>query len=97
MMARDSRPRLATGVRLRFDRVAGRMMLLAPERGVALDRTGRAILDLCTGEHRVVDIVLELLPRYEARCEDIEGDVLRFLRELEARRFLVAAPRQEPK
>jgi coenzyme PQQ biosynthesis protein PqqD len=91
MIVRDSRPRLAAGVRQRFDRIAGRMMLIGPERGLALDRAGAAILCRCTGERRVADIVEELLSSYGVEREHIERDVLSFLRELELRRFVVAS------
>ncbi len=94
MIAADSRPRLAPGVRLRADLVRGGSMLLAPERGVALDETPSAILDLCSGERAVSAIVASLQRAYDAPRETVERDVLDLLRALEQRRFVVAEPAQ---
>jgi pyrroloquinoline quinone biosynthesis protein D len=90
MIGRDSRPRLAPGVRLRVDRVRGGSMLLCPERGVALDRTASAIVQLCSGERDVDEIVALLRREYEAPQEAIERDVLGLLGALESRRLIVA-------
>jgi pyrroloquinoline quinone biosynthesis protein D len=86
----DSKPRLAAAARLRFDRVGDRMMLLYPERGIVLNGTALAILELCTGEHRVRELIDRLLRTHAATRAEVERDVLAFLRELERRRLLVA-------
>ncbi|BAS26995.1 pyrroloquinoline quinone biosynthesis peptide chaperone PqqD [Limnochorda pilosa] len=74
---RSSTPRLARGVRLRWDPGRGRHLLLLPERVVVLNETAGAILELCDGERPVSDVVREMEARYGAR--GIESDVLEFL------------------
>jgi pyrroloquinoline quinone biosynthesis protein D len=88
----DSRPRLARKARLRFDRHAGARLLLYPERGLVLNATAGEILELCTGEHRVdeiVDCVAAAIPT--APRTRIERDVLTFLDAL-ATRGLIQSP-----
>jgi pyrroloquinoline quinone biosynthesis protein D len=92
MISRDSRPRLAPGVRSRADHVRGGSMLLCPERGVALDRTASAILQLCSGDRDVHEIVALLRREHDAPEEAIERDVIDLLRALERRRFIVTHP-----
>src|SRR5256886_14851966 len=62
VISTESRPRLASKVRLRFDRKGERYMLLYPEKGLVLNPTAAAIVRLCTGEHTVGAIV-ERLPQ----------------------------------
>lgn len=90
MIDADSRPRLAPGVRMRFDRVGGMAMLLCPERGLGLDGTAAEIVELLGGGFAVGEIVDELQRRYGAARGDIERDVLRFLRSLEQRGVVLA-------
>jgi pyrroloquinoline quinone biosynthesis protein D len=60
MISDTAHPRLASKVRLRFDRHAQRHMLLYPERGMVLNASAAAIAQLCTGEHSVAQIVMRL-------------------------------------
>lgn len=80
MISVDSRPRLATKARLRFDRKSNRYLLLYPERGLALNPTAAEILKRCTGEHTVTAIVTQLMETYENRPHGaVEREVLAFL------------------
>jgi coenzyme PQQ biosynthesis protein PqqD len=87
-----SRPRLAPKARLRFDRKASRYMLLYPERGLALNGTAADVLQLCTGEHTVQDIVAELTRRYGHETAAVEREVMSFLTAMAERGLVQAAP-----
>jgi coenzyme PQQ biosynthesis protein PqqD len=78
-----SRPRLASKVRLRFDRHAQRHMLIYPERGMVLNDSAAAIAELCTGEH-TLDAIVERLRegRAGATREELARDVQAFLNQL---------------
>ena len=62
--AADAVPRLARGVRMRYDRSRDRHVLLLPETVVVLNATGAAILELCDGSRTVAAIVAALRERY---------------------------------
>ncbi len=80
-----NRPRLARQVRLDWDPVRERQVLLAPEGVLVLNQTGATILDLCDGERTVVEIVEELRGRYNR----VAGDEVRdFLARLVAKRLV---------
>jgi len=59
-----SRPQLAPGVRLRWDDVRERHVLLYPEGALALNATAANVLELCDGERTIDDIAHELSSRY---------------------------------
>ena len=80
-----NRPHLARQVRLEWDPVRERQVLLAPEGVLLLNQTGAAILGLCDGERTVVEIVEELRGRYNR----VAGDEVRdFLARLVAKRLV---------
>ena len=80
-----NRPRLARQVRLQWDPVRERQVLLEPEGVLVLDQTGATILGLCDGERTVVEIVEELRGRYN----HVAGDEVRdFLTRLVAKRLV---------
>ncbi|GDY32696.1 pyrroloquinoline quinone biosynthesis peptide chaperone PqqD [Gandjariella thermophila] len=81
----SSHPRLASHVRLTFDRMRGRHLLLAPESVSILNPTGAAILELCDGRRTVAEIVAALRDRYHRVAGD---DVTHFLARLAARRYV---------
>jgi pyrroloquinoline quinone biosynthesis protein D len=85
MISTDSRLRLAAKARLRFDRKASRYMLLYPERGLVLNATAADVLQLCTGERSVQNIVEELAERYGQEALAIEREVMSFLRAMAER------------
>ena len=91
MISGDSRPRIASKARLRYDRRDNRYMLLYPEKGLVLNPTAAEIAKLCTGEHSVTAIISQLASRYGKDAAEIEGEVMKFLSALAERGLL-----QEP-
>jgi pyrroloquinoline quinone biosynthesis protein D len=87
----ESRPRLAAKARLRFDRKAARYLLLYPERGLELNATASDVLQRCTGERTVSDIVAELAERYRHEAPAVEREVLAFLQALADRGLVEVA------
>jgi pyrroloquinoline quinone biosynthesis protein D len=69
-----TRPRLATGARLRYDEVREEHLLLIPEGVVKLNPTAAEVLGLCDGERSVDDIAGELSARYDGA--DVRDDVI---------------------
>jgi len=89
MIASTAKPRLSPKARLRFDRRTGRYLLLYPERGLDLNATAGEITRLCTGEHRMEDIVRHLAGTCPAVSPaDIQRAVSEFLAALAARGLL---------
>jgi pyrroloquinoline quinone biosynthesis protein D len=79
------RPLLAPHVRLTFDAVRERHVLLTPETVAVLNGTGVAILRLCDGTRTVAEIVAELRDRYDR----VDADEVRsFLDRLTARHYV---------
>jgi pyrroloquinoline quinone biosynthesis protein D len=68
-----TRPRLATGARLRYDDVRQEHLLLVPEGVVRLNASGAEVLELCDGERSLDDIVGVLGERYAG--SDLRQDV----------------------
>ncbi len=60
-----TRPRLATGARLRYDEVREEHLLLVPEGAVRLNRTAAEVLELCDGQRSLDEIVGALSARYD--------------------------------
>lgn len=87
-----ARPVLLSGVRMHWDKVRGRWFLLAPERAIALDETGVAILSEADGARSFAEIVGRLAERYDAPRERIASDARGFLAALIERRMAEARP-----
>jgi len=68
-----TRPRLATGARLRYDEVREEHLLLVPEGVVRLNATAAEVLELCDGERSLDEIVGVLAARYDGA--DLGNDV----------------------
>jgi pyrroloquinoline quinone biosynthesis protein D len=68
-----TRPRLATGARLRYDEVREEHLLLIPEGAVKLNATAADVLELCDGERSLDDIAGTLSERYGGA--DVRTDV----------------------
>lgn len=83
----EGRPALLRGVRTHWDRVRGRWFLLAPERAMALDEIGAAILSEADGKRPFAEIVARLAARYDAPPERIADDARAFLGALIERRM----------
>ena len=81
-------PRFAAGVKLRFDDVRARWVLLAPERMFVPDEQAVAVLRLIDGERSVAGIVENLVAAYHAPRELIAADVAALLLELSQRKAL---------
>lgn len=93
MIAAGARPKLARKARLRFDRHSQRHMLVYPDRGMVLNATGAAILELCTGEHTLAEIVDRLHARAGGATRDqVARDVEAFLESLLERRLIEVEP-----
>lgn len=85
-------PRIARGVRLRFDEARETHMLLAPERAVKVDPIAAAILGEVDGTRTFAAIVEALAEKYAAPREQIAGDARRMLVDLMDKRMLEIAP-----
>jgi pyrroloquinoline quinone biosynthesis protein D len=81
-MEEDAMPRLAPGVRLKFDQARECWVVLAPERVVMPDETALEILRRCDGGTRLGAIIDALAAEYEAPRETIAADVRELMGEL---------------
>lgn len=83
MIPLDAKPRLAPKAKLRFDRHSGQHMLVYPDRGMTLSPSAVAILELCTGERSLTEIVdaLHLRASGATRIE-VQRDVEAFLQSM---------------
>ncbi|MEP3847508.1 MAG: pyrroloquinoline quinone biosynthesis peptide chaperone PqqD [Paracoccaceae bacterium] len=81
-------PTLPRGVRLHFDKVRDKWVLLAPERAVTLDPIGHAILSEVDGARSFGEIAQALADKYNAPADQIAADSAGFLNALRDRRFL---------
>lgn len=90
-LAMEDTPVLPRGVRLHQDRVRGGWVLLGPEKAVALDAIGTAILSRVDGQTDLAALVADLAATYDAPEAQIAQDVQRFLVGLRARMFLTVA------
>ena len=88
----DARPVLLRGVRTHWDAVRSTWVLLAPERALALDEIGVAILAETDGETTFGEIVTRLAAKYNAPPDQIATDARRFLTGLIERRMAEALP-----
>ena len=91
MTGPDSVPRIPRGVRLHHDRVRDRWVLLAPEKTIALDEIGHAILSEIDARSDIAAIAARLAARYDAPQDRILPDVTGFVAALAQRRILEVA------
>jgi pyrroloquinoline quinone biosynthesis protein D len=84
-----TRPRLATGARLRYDEVREEHVLLVPEGAVRLNATAAEVLELCDGERSLDDIVTALCARYDGA--DLRDDVRELVDAMTQRGLVVDA------
>ncbi|ASY71741.1 coenzyme PQQ biosynthesis protein D [Sinorhizobium fredii USDA 205] len=87
-ISRSSVVKLARGVRLRKDAVRGQLVLLAPERAMALDETAVRIVQALDGERTLYRIADDFAAEFEAPAEEIANDITIFIQQLAARRML---------
>jgi pyrroloquinoline quinone biosynthesis protein D len=83
-----ARPRLPRGVRLKHDAVRGEWMLLAPERFVRANPVAVEILQRCTGEATLDEIVDGLAAVFKAERQRIDADVRALLAQLATSRMV---------
>ncbi|MBW3628802.1 MAG: pyrroloquinoline quinone biosynthesis peptide chaperone PqqD [Gemmatimonadetes bacterium] len=91
MWSDQDRPRLARGVRLRWDPVRETQMLLRPEGAVALNPSAAAVLELCEGQRSVGGIIEELQTRHPG--VDLGNDVRELLASLAELGLVIHADR----
>ncbi len=82
VLAGDSRPRLAPGVRLHFDTRRDAWVLLAPERVIETEGPASEILRRCDGSRTLDAIIDELAQQFAAERAVIAADVAEMLAEL---------------
>ena len=93
MIQADSRPRLAQKARVKFDKLTDRHMLLYPEGGLQLNPSAAAIVELCSGERSVSEVIDALAERYPGQPrEAIERDTLTLLGALSDRGLVRCDP-----
>ena len=88
----ESRPRLPSKVRVRWNAPRGQALLLYPEGALALNPAAHSVLELCDGRRTLDEIVTELAGRFDADQEDgpdrrerMQADVIAFLERLRQR------------
>ncbi|MDI4656651.1 pyrroloquinoline quinone biosynthesis peptide chaperone PqqD [Xanthobacter autotrophicus] len=81
-------PRLPRGVKLKYDQVRERHVLLAPERAFDIDETAASVLELVDGQRTCGQIVDELALRFDEKREVIADDVRDMIGDLIARRVI---------
>jgi pyrroloquinoline quinone biosynthesis protein D len=81
-------PRLARGVRLHHDLVRARVVLLAPERVLALNASAIEVLRRCDGGRSLHAIACELSQLHNAPLSVIETDTQTLVAGLAERRMV---------
>jgi pyrroloquinoline quinone biosynthesis protein D len=96
-LPRDQRPRLSRAARLRFDARTNSYVLLSPERGLRLNESANLVVQRCTGELTVQEIIGDLVDRYAADFgvtpAQLTDDVIELFLALKQRRLLDFEPR----
>jgi pyrroloquinoline quinone biosynthesis protein D len=85
----QSTPRLAAKVRLKWDEVRQKPLLLYPEGVLVLNPAAHEILGLCDGRRTIADIVQTLVEKYHS--DKIGADVNELLTKLMAKGFVAVA------
>jgi pyrroloquinoline quinone biosynthesis protein D len=83
-----TKPKLATGVRLRHDKLRDAWVLLAPESVIDANPVAVAIIKRCTGEATVEAMISDLAAAFGADRQQVENDVHAFLRQLADKRLV---------
>ena len=76
-------------VRLRFDKVRDRWVILAPERVLVPDDISVEVLQLCDGVRSISDVVAVLAAKFAADPDLILTDCLALLQDLADKGFLL--------
>lgn len=88
----ELKPKLAPKAKLRLDPKTGKYILLYPEKGLLLNPTGAAILQLCDGERTLSAIIATLAVQFQSDTAVLEREVRGFVQGLLDRGLLQAAP-----
>jgi coenzyme PQQ biosynthesis protein PqqD len=88
----ELKPKLAPKTKLRLDQKTGKYILLYPEKGLVLNPTGAAILNLCDGERTLSAIIASLAEEFRADADLLRVEVLGFVQGLLDRGLLQASP-----
>ena len=83
-----ARPKLAPGVRLKYDEARECWVVLAPERVLMPDDTALEVLQRLDGVKSVDAVIDELVQAYEADRGEIQADVTELLNGLLEKRVL---------
>lgn len=81
-------PRLARGVKMRFDEARSQWILNAPERVLVLDEIAQIILSRCDGVVSVDALCRELALEFAAPQDIIQADVTEMLADMLHRGFI---------
>jgi len=84
-----TKPRLAAKVRLKWDEVRQKPLLLFPEGVLVLNPTAHEIISLCDGQRTVGEIVKTLGEKFHS--DTIDADVKELLAKLIGKNFIVIA------
>ena len=88
----QSTPALATGVRWGASSKSGNeetRMILAPERALKLQGTGKLVLEACDGQRTFGEIIAELQKKFDKTDpEKIRSDISVFLERLQKERIV---------
>ena len=84
----EARPRLAPGVRLKYDEARACWVVLAPERVLMPDETALEVLQRLDGQKTIDTLVGELATAYDADRGEILADVTELLNGLLEKRVL---------
>lgn len=87
-VAADSVPRLAPHVRLRFDEVRDRWVVMAPERMLVPDEIAADVLRRLGDRLSVAALSRALAADYQASPEEVAGDVTEMLQDLVDKGFV---------
>jgi pyrroloquinoline quinone biosynthesis protein D len=82
MVGENTRPALPRYVRLQYDDIRSRWVLLAPERIIAPDEIAVDILQLCDGRRTLGQIADQLAATYDAPVAEILSDITYLLQGL---------------
>ncbi len=80
-----SLPKLASKARLRWDKIEQKHLLLYPERGLVLNKTGAAILAMCDGKHSLEMMAASF---HDADKTEILEEIKQFLDEMRKKGLL---------
>jgi pyrroloquinoline quinone biosynthesis protein D len=77
-------PRLATGMKFRFDSTRNAWIILGPERLFLPDEHAVEVLKLVDGQRTVAQIATDLAQRFDAPVDTIQADIWPMLESLAA-------------